>query len=112
MIEMDGDVGKLLKALDDFGIADRHDRCFHDGQWPEPILLAGRGDHAVSQREELELGRRLPRAAIVRWPGKIKAGEVSRQIFRVSIGFRRCSPLPATRRVKDRLLKGWQPDGK
>ena len=63
MIEHDGHVGKLLKALDDLGIADNTivlyttDNGPHMNTWPDG------GDDAVPQREEHQLGRRLPRAA-------------------------------------------------
>ena len=62
MIEHDGDVGKLLKLLDELKIADNTIVDLHDRQRPEPVLLAGRGDYAVPQRKGLQLGRRLPRA--------------------------------------------------
>ena len=62
MIEHDGDVGKLLKALDDLGIADNTivlyttDNGPHMNTWPDG------GHDAVPQREEHELGGRVPRA--------------------------------------------------
>ena len=62
MVEHDGHVGKLLKTLDDLGIADdtivlyTTDNGPHMNTWPD-------GAHdAVPQREEHQLGRRLPRA--------------------------------------------------
>ena len=62
MIEHDGHVGKLLKALDDLGIADdtivlyTTDNGPHMNTWPDG------GDDAVPLREEHQLGGRLPRA--------------------------------------------------
>ena len=62
MVEHDGHVGKLLKTLDDLGHRRRHHRPLHDRQRPAHEHLAGRRDDAVPQREEHQLGRRLPRA--------------------------------------------------
>lgn len=61
MWEHDQDVGKLLKKLDDLGIAD-NTIVVYDRQRAQPVQLAGRRHHAVSQREGLELGRRVPGA--------------------------------------------------
>ena len=99
MIEMDGDVGKLLKALDDLGIADNTIVVFTHRQRPQPVLLAGRGDHAVPQREGHELGRRLPRAGDGPLAGQDQARRgLTTRCSPASTGSRRCSPPPATRR--------------
>ena len=47
----------------------QHDRRLHLRQRPAHEHLAGRRDDAVPLREEHQLGRRLPRAVLVRWPG-------------------------------------------
>ena len=62
MIEHDGDVGKLLKAMDDLGIANNTIVVYTTDNGPNQCSLAGRGDDAVPQREGHQLGRRLPRA--------------------------------------------------
>ena len=49
MIEHDGDVGKLLKAIDDLGIANNTIVVYTDRQRSEPLVLAGCGDHSVPQ---------------------------------------------------------------
>ena len=64
MIEHDGHVGKLLKALDDLEHRRRHHRPLHDRQRPAHELLAGRRDDSVPQREEYELGRGVPRVRV------------------------------------------------
>ena len=61
MVEHDGDVGKLLKALDDLEHRRQHHRGLHNRQRPQSMVLAGCRDDAVPQREGYELGRRLPR---------------------------------------------------
>ncbi len=63
MIDHDKNVGQLLDLLDQLGIADEHDRHVLDRQRAAHEHLAGRRDDAVPQREEHELGRRVPRAA-------------------------------------------------
>ena len=62
MIEHDGHVGTILKAVDDLGIANNTIVHLHDRQRPASELVAGRRHDAVPQREEHQLGRRLPRA--------------------------------------------------
>jgi hypothetical protein len=61
MVEHDGQVGQLLKKLDDLGIAD-NDRDLHHRQRRRDIHLAGRRHHAVPRREEHQLGGQLSRA--------------------------------------------------
>ena len=80
MVDHDRHVGKLLDLLD---TPDRrgHDRDVLDRQRPPHEHVAGRGDDTVPQREEHELGGRVPRPSmVVRWPGKIPAGAVSNEI--------------------------------
>ena len=63
MIEHDGDVGKLLKALDDLGIANdtivvySTDNGPNQFSWPDAATTPFR-----SEKEDDQLGRRLPRA--------------------------------------------------
>ena len=75
MIDHDKNVGTVLKAIDDEGIADNTfvmystDNGPHMNSWPDAR------DDAVPQREELELGRRLPRAGDVPLAGQDQAGD-------------------------------------
>ena len=62
MIEHDQIVGKLLKKLDDLGVADDTDRHVQHRQRTAYELMARRRYDAVSQREGFQLGRRFPRA--------------------------------------------------
>ncbi len=109
MIEHDGDVGKLLKALDDLGIANdtivvyTTDNGPHMNSWPDAAMTPFRSEKDTNW----EGAFRVP--AMVRWPA-ISSREASpNDIFSaVTTGFRLCSPRPATPSVKDRLLKGWQ----
>ena len=60
MIDHDKNVGEMLDYLDELGIAD--DTFVHvlDRQRPAQEFLAGRRHDAVPQREEHQLGRRVP----------------------------------------------------
>jgi arylsulfatase A-like enzyme len=58
-----------------------HHRHVLDRQRPAHEHLARRRHDPLPQREELQLGRRVPRAGVVRWPGKIPAGVVSNEII-------------------------------
>ena len=79
MIDHDKNVGPVLEALDDLGMADdtivmySTDNGPHMNAWPD-----ARHD-AVPQREELELGRCISRACMIKWPGHIKPGSVSQR---------------------------------
>ena len=83
MIEHDNDVGKLLKALDDSGIADNTivvyttDNGPNQFSWPDAATTPFRSEKDTNW----EGAFRVP--AMVRWPGHIKAGEVvQRDSFR------------------------------
>jgi len=81
MVEHDRHVGKLLKKLDDLGIAENTivlystDNGPHMNTWPDAAWSPFRGE----KNTNWEGGWRVP--AMVRWPGKIKAGQVSNEIM-------------------------------
>ena len=81
MIEHDGDVGKLLKAIDDLGIADNTivvystDNGPNQFSWPDAATTPFRSEKDTNW----EGAFRVP--AMVRWPGHIKPGEVSNEMF-------------------------------
>jgi arylsulfatase len=81
MVEHDMHVGALLKKVDDLGIADNTivfystDNGPHMNTWPDAAWSPFRGE----KNTNWEGGWRVP--AMVRWPGKIKAGEVSNEIM-------------------------------
>ncbi len=74
MIDHDKNVGTVLKALDDLGIADNTFVMYSTDNGPHMNSLAGWRDDAVPQREELELGRRLPGAGHGPLAGQDQAG--------------------------------------
>jgi len=81
MVEHDGHVGQLLAKLDELGIADNTivlystDNGPHYNQWPDAAITPFRGE----KNTNWEGGFRVP--AMVRWPGKIAAGQISNQIM-------------------------------
>jgi arylsulfatase A-like enzyme len=111
MVEHDGDVGKLLKALDDLGIADNTivvyttDNGPNQWSWPDAATTPFRSEKDTNW----EGAFRVP--AMVRWPGKIKPGEVSNQIVSGLDWFPTLLAAAGDTDIKDRLLKGWQPAG-
>jgi arylsulfatase len=80
MVEHDMHVGKLLKVLDDLGIADNTiihystDIGPHKNTWPDAGVNPFRGE----KNTNWEGGWRVPCA--VRWPGVVKPGSVSNGI--------------------------------
>ena len=109
MIEHDGDVGKLLKALDDLGIANNTiviyttDNGPHMNTWPDGGMTPFRSE----KNTNWEGAFRVP--ALIRWPGRIKPGSV---IERDLLGPRLVPDAARRGRrtgVKERLLAGWQP---
>ena len=80
MIDHDKHVGKLLDLLDELGIADNTfvmystDNGPHLNSWPDAGMTPFRNE----KNSNWEGAYRVP--AIVRWPGKIKAGSVSNEI--------------------------------
>ncbi len=81
MVEHDMHIGKFLKLLDELGIADNTivfystDNGPHMNTWPDAAMTPFRGE----KNTNWEGGWRVP--AMVRWPGKIKAGVWSTEIM-------------------------------
>lgn len=106
MVEHDGDVGKLLKALDDLGIANNTivvyttDNGPNQWSWPDAATTPFRSEKDTNW----EGAFRVP--AMVRWPGHIKAGEVSNEIVSGLDWFPTLVAAAGDADVKDRLLKG------
>ncbi len=81
MVEHDMHVGKLLEKLDELGIADNTivhystDNGVHMNTWPDAGMTPFRGE----KNTNWEGGWRVP--SMVRWPGKIKPGQVSNEIM-------------------------------
>jgi arylsulfatase len=112
MVEHDGDVGQVLKKLDDLGIADNTivfystDNGAEAFTWPDGGTTPFRGEKATNW----EGGFRVP--ALVRWPGKIPAGRVSNDIVAHEDWLPTLLAAAGVPDVKERLLQGHQAGAK
>jgi arylsulfatase len=111
MIEMDLNVGKLLKQLDDLKIADNTIVIFTTDNgpnaftWPDAATTPFRSEKDTNW----EGAFRVP--CLARWPGHFKAGEVMNGIVSGLDWLPTLLAAAGDNGVKDRLLKGWQPEG-
>ena len=112
MWEMDQNVGKLLKVLDDSGITndtlvifttDNGPNCF---TWPDAANTPFRSE----KDSNWEGAFRVP--AMVRWPGRIQPGTVSNGLMSGLDWFPTLLAAAGDGDVKDRLLKGTSLGGK
>ena len=108
MIEHDGDIGKLLAALDELGIADNTilvyttDNGPHMNSWPDGGYTPFRNE----KNSNWEGAFRVP--AMIRWPGHIRPGSISNDIVSGLDWFPTLLAAAGDDGVKDRLLNGWQ----
>lgn len=106
MAQMDDDIGALLKHLEDIGEADNTIVVFTTDNgaevftWPD----GGMTPFKATKGTVYEGGFRVP--AIIRWPGKIKAGTVQNGIFSGLDWFPTLVAAAGNPNIKDQLLKG------
>ncbi|OCJ05230.1 arylsulfatase [Rhizobium sp. AC44/96] len=106
MIEHDGDVGKLLKALDDLKIADNTivvyttDNGPNQWSWPDAATTPFRSEKDTNW----EGAFRVP--AMVRWPNHIKPGVVSNEMVSGLDWFPTLLAAAGDTDIKQRLLTG------
>ena len=111
MIEHDNDVGKLLKAVDDLGIANdtivvySTDNGPNQFSWPDAATTPFRSEKDTNW----EGAFRVP--AMVRWPGHIQPGSVSTEMFSGLDWFPTLLAAAGDATIKDRLLNGANIDG-
>jgi arylsulfatase len=80
MIEHDNTIGKILKAVDDLGIANNTivlyttDNGPHMNSWPDAAMTPFRSE----KNTNWEGAFRVP--CMIRWPGKIKPGSVANEM--------------------------------
>ena len=108
MIDHDGNVGAILKALDDLGIADNTfvmystDNGPHMNSWPDGAMTPFRSE----KNTNWEGAYRVP--AMFRWPGKIKPGQVSNDIVAHLDMLPTLLAVAGDAQVKDKLLSGYK----
>ena len=107
MVEHDADVGRLLDKVDKLGIADNTivmystdngPECF---SWPDGGTSPFRGEKDTNW----ESGWRVP--TLIRWPGVIKPGSRSNQIFAHEDMMPTLLAAAGVPDVKEKLLKGY-----
>ncbi|MEX0819194.1 MAG: sulfatase-like hydrolase/transferase [Pirellulaceae bacterium] len=85
--QIDRNVGRILKAIDELGLRENTIVVFSSDHGPAPVILAKQdarkysnnmlgyaGDFRGGKHEQYEGGTRVP--FIIRWPGKVQAGRV------------------------------------
>jgi arylsulfatase A-like enzyme len=108
MIDHDRNVGAVLKALDDLGIA--NDTFFmygtdngpHMNTWPDGAMTPFRNE----KNSNWEGAYRVP--CLVRWPGHIKPGQVSNEIVAHHDWLPTLLAVAGDPQVTDKLLKGYR----
>ncbi len=107
MIDHDKNVGTVLKALDDLGITDNTfvmystDNGPHMNSWPDGAMTPFRNE----KNSNWEGAYRVP--AMVRWPGKIKPGQVSNEIVAHHDWLPTLLAIAGDTQITDKLLKGY-----
>jgi arylsulfatase len=108
MMDHDKNVGTVLKALDDLGIADNTfvmystDNGPHMNSWPDAGMTPFRNE----KNSNWEGAYRVP--AMVRWPGKIKPGQVSNEMVAHHDWLPTLLAIAGDSDVKANLLKGFK----
>lgn len=111
MVDHDKNVGTVLKKLDELGLANNTiviystDNGPHMNSWPD----AGMTPFRSEKNSNWEGAYRVP--AMVRWPGKIKAGSVSNEIMSHLDWMPTFLAAAGVPDIKEKLLKGY-PAGK
>ena len=112
MVEHDRHIGLFLKKVDDLGIADNTivfystDNGVHMNTWPDAGMTPFRGE----KNTNWEGGWRVP--AMVRWPGKIKAGSVSNEIMHHMDWLPTILAAAGDDQIKEKLLTGHRAIGR
>ncbi|OUS06157.1 arylsulfatase [Gammaproteobacteria bacterium 42_54_T18] len=111
MVEHDGHVGQLLDKIDQLGIADNTIILYTTDNgaelmlWPDGGYTPFRGE----KNSNWEGGYRVP--MMVKWPGKIKANQVSNEIISLQDWLPTIMAAVGDENVKADLKKGKNVDG-
>jgi arylsulfatase A-like enzyme len=108
MMELDWEVGEILKKIDDLGIADNTIVMFTSDNGAEIFTWPDGGNHPFRGEKGVtyEGGFRVP--LVVRWPGTIKPGTVVNDIMAMEDWMPTLLAAAGNPNVKDNLLKGMQ----
>jgi arylsulfatase A-like enzyme len=106
MMELDWEVGELLKKLDDLGIADNTIVIFTSDNGAETFSWPDGGNHPFRGEKgtTFEGGFRVPLA--VKWPGAIKPGRLVNEIIAGEDFMPTLLAAAGDSDVKEKLLKG------
>ncbi|MCZ6561626.1 MAG: arylsulfatase [Gammaproteobacteria bacterium] len=108
MAEHDKHVGALLDRLDELGLSDNTIVFYSTDNgaelfgWPDGGMIPFRGEKNTTY----EGGFRVP--AMVRWPGKIKAGSISNEIISHQDWLPTLMAVVGEPNIKEKLLKGYK----
>ena len=111
VVDHDKNVGQVLKALDDLGIANNTfvmystDNGPHMNSWPDAAMTPFRNE----KNSNWEGAYRVP--AMVRWPGKIKPGQISNDMVAHHDWLPTLLAIAGDTQVNDKLLKGYPVGG-
>jgi arylsulfatase A-like enzyme len=112
MIDHDKNVGAILDTLDKLGIADNTiviygtDNGPHMNTWPDGAMTPFRNEKDTGW----EGAFRVP--AMIRWPGHIKAGQVTNEIFSGLDWFPTLVAAAGDPDIAEKLKKGYSAQGK
>ena len=112
MVEHDGQVGQLLKKLDDLGIANdtiviyTTDNGAETFTWPDGGTTPFRGE----KNTNWEGGYRVP--ALIRWPGKVQPHTEINDIFSAEDWVPTLVAAAGQPDIKEKLLTGYDAGGK
>jgi arylsulfatase A-like enzyme len=112
MVEHDMHIGLFLELLDELGITDNTivmystDNGVHMNTWPD----AGMTPFRSEKNTNWEGAMRVP--AFVRWPGHIEAGSVTNEIVHHMDWLPTFAAIAGESDVKEKLLTGYEADGK
>ena len=80
MVEHDGHVGQLLAKLKELGLEENTIVMYSTDNGAETMTWPDGGTTMFRGEKNTQLGGRLPRAALIKWPGVIKPGTVINDI--------------------------------
>jgi arylsulfatase len=106
MMELDWEVGELLKKIDDLGIADNTIVLFTSDNGAEIFTWPDGGNHPFRGEKGVtyEGGFRVP--MLVRWPGVVKPGTIINDIMAMEDWLPTLVAAAGDPDLKDNLLKG------